>query len=164
MGLELDPVTADGTGVLEYGVYGGFVDGIKRYRSKMERVGGWDKARGRKNKYGCNAALWGGLGKWCYGEGGGEVWEWVFGNLTREEVMWSNGNGHTLVHKLAQRCAMASLEEVCRRWDGGWGRDKDGMMPSDLAKVEGWKKGEVWLREEEERRGCKDIETDMEAV
>ena len=64
-GLDLDPVTDDGTGCLEYGVYGGFVEGCEAYKRKAEGVGFWGRVRGRRNKYGCNPALWAGLGKWC---------------------------------------------------------------------------------------------------
>ena len=155
-GLDLDPVTEDGTGCLEYGVYGGFVEGCEAYRRKAVEEGVWERVRGRRNKYGCNAALWAGLGKWCVG-GGGEVervWSWVFDNLGEREVMARNGNGHTVMHKLAQRGAGEAAKVVGRWWKGGWGRDNDGLMPSDLARAEGWKEGEIWFREEEERRGC----------
>ena len=72
-----------------------------------------------------------------------KVWGWLFENLEEDEVRVCNGNGHTIMHKRAQRRAGEAASVVGRWWRGGWGRDNDGLLPSDLAKAEGWKEGWV---------------------
>jgi len=59
------------------------------------------------------------------------------------DLTFANNNGHSIVHKLAQRNNEMLIDELLSKWQGSlsgknFGRDSEGMRPSDLASSDGF--------------------------
>ncbi|GMH72058.1 hypothetical protein TrLO_g6962 [Triparma laevis f. longispina] len=142
-GIEWEARTEDGSCTADYAAYSNNLSGL----IFLEKIGSLKTEE--RNVYGCNLVHW-----WCLG--GND-------NLDVLEYLWKvdfrlfgeeNYNGHTVVHKLAQRRNLKGLVWVLGREPKvEWGEDEGGLWASDLARLEGWGEGERLLKVEEEERG-----------
>lgn len=142
----LEDRTADGTTAVGWAAWQGQQDILEylhdRHDADMLTV----------NKFGCNALLWA-----AQGTATPETMEWLV-RVARCPVTHTNGNGHGVLHKAAQRNrpdiaawfqefvwklliddddTSESTETVPQRLWLLWGPDKEGCTPSDLAGIEG---------------------------
>ncbi|CAK0827107.1 unnamed protein product [Prorocentrum cordatum] len=135
-GVQADALTRDGTSAFCWAAWQGHLGCLQ-----------WLAAHGcdvhSTNSYGCNAALWA-----AQGPGGVEICSFLFSQSC--DFAQINANGHSALHKAAQR----GKHEVCR-WllRGGGGLtprhaapDEEGQRPSDLAAAEGHQSLAAWLR------------------
>lgn len=98
------------------------------------------------NKFGCNALLWA-----AQGTAGPVTMEWLV-QVAKCPLTHTNGNGHGILHKAAQRnrpdiaawfqtyvstMLVDALEATCRDLLFLLGPDREGCTPSDLAGIEG---------------------------
>ena len=102
------------------------------------------------NSFGCNATLWA-----AQGEGGLETMKWLCDDVGCD-VMRINENGHSIMHKSAQRGKQGVIEWVLDRTKGKLyeaikliGPDLEQHCPSDLAGMEGHAELAEWLSEKE---------------
>ena len=102
------------------------------------------------NSFGCNAVLWS-----AQGAGTGAILAWL-----REcgvEFRLLNSNGHSALHKAAQRGCRETVEWLADAFlcdnhaDGSLfvGPDAEGNCPSDLCGMEGHEKLAIWIAERE---------------
>ena len=101
------------------------------------------------NSFGCNATLWA-----AQGEGGLEILKWLRDVGCHMRI---NGNGHSVLHKSAQRGKREVIEWVLSKIDNHRcceiinliGPDQEEHCPSDLAGMEGHADLAEWLAERE---------------
>ena len=146
--VQFERPTEDGTIPICFGVYSGWVEGVKLYNDTICPSGfEWYNVC---NKYGCNAVLWSGMADSSSG-----MIEYLYELLPKRDI-WAckNENDLTVVHKLAQNGNLESIKYICAKDEGLiWGRDLEGHLASELAGIEGKEETKRWLQKEEERRG-----------
>jgi len=102
------------------------------------------------NSFGCNATLWA-----AQGEGELEAMKWLCDDIGCDFTR-INENGHSILHKSAQRGKRAVIQWVLERMKGQThkafeliGPDLERHCPSDLAGMEGHAELAEWLSDEE---------------
>mmetsp|Transcript_98746 Transcript_98746/g.226904 ORF Transcript_98746/g.226904 Transcript_98746/m.226904 type:complete len:524 (+) Transcript_98746:47-1618(+) len=155
-GCHKDQGTTDGTTALHWAAWQGQLDMIRWLASEE---GGACSVR-RKNSYGCDAAMW-----CCQGVGGVACCE-----LLRSlglDFTATNSNNHSVLHKAAQRGNWPIVRWILARCsqreeftglgnmgsvEPGWlsaaalfGKDSEGLRPSQLAASEGHHELSTWL-------------------
>jgi len=128
---EIDAMTADGTTAFCWATWGGYIDVMKVLQS-----GGCDVTA--TNTFGCNALLW-------FSQSPNSTTIECLAYLVDElkfDLRTKNANGHTLIHKCAQRGNLELIEHVTtcymeRLSSENFGGDSENMRPSDLAKADG---------------------------
>ena len=146
--VEVDAATQDGTTAFHWAAW--------QAHERVLRILVQAKANVKHlNSYGCNAALWA-----AQGEGTAQTMEWL--ESVGCPTFLVNNAGHGVLHKAAQRGRKDVCEwfwdrllENCSQTDSEHctleliGPDNDGLMPSDLAGMEGHEDLALFLVEKE---------------
>ena len=135
-GASVDAKTIDGTTAFCWASWQGHLDVMQYLHARGSDVHA-------SNSFGCNAILWA-----AQGVGGLDVMRWL--HSIRCDIFQVNANGHSVVHKSAQRGNRKVIEWMCsshkRRSVSLIGPDQEGCRPSDLARMEGHSELAGWLR------------------
>ena len=140
---NIEASTVDGTTAFCWASWQGHLEIMKYLHSRGCNINAI-------NSFGCNATLWA-----AQGEGGLETMKWLCDNVGCD-VLRINENGHSIMHKSAQRGKQGVIEWVLDRAEGKLyeaikliGPDLEQHCPSDLAGMEGHAKLAEWLSEKE---------------
>ena len=140
---DIEASTVDGTTAFCWGAWQGHLEVMQYLHSRGCNVNAI-------NSFGCNATLWA-----AQGEGGLETMKWLCDDVGCD-VMRINENGHSIMHKSAQRGKQGVIEWVLDRTKGKLyeaikllGPDLEQHCPSDLAGMEGHAELAEWLSEKE---------------
>ena len=128
--VDIDASTADGTTAFCWAAWGGHLDVMKLLHAK-----GCDPFA--TNSFGCNALLW-------FSQSPNtttECFEWLVDDL-KFDLASKNRNSHTIIHKCAQRGNSEIIQLIMSNYREKlkpvhFGRDTDGMKPSELASADG---------------------------
>ena len=140
---NIEASTVDGTTAFCWASWQGHLEVMKYLHSRGCNINAI-------NSFGCNATLWA-----AQGEGGLETMKWLCDDVGCD-VMRINENGHSVMHKSAQRGKQGVIEWVLNHTDGKLhetikliGPDLEQHCPSDLAGMEGHAELAEWLSEKE---------------
>lgn len=145
--LGKDDATDDGTTAFHWAAWQGRAD-VLAWLAGDEGGGPCDVRR--KNAYGCDAALW-----CAQGSGGVATCEAL--ERLGVDFQGRNENGHTALHKAAQRGKADVVRWLLEKWEREgavdperhFGEDVDGLTPAQLASTEGHAALAEELRERE---------------
>ena len=140
---NIEAATVDGTTAFCWASWQGHLEVMRYLQSRGCDVNAI-------NSFGCNATLWS-----AQGEGGLETMKWLCDGVGCD-FMRINENGHSILHKAAQRGKQKVVEWVLGRTEGKSheaikliGPDLEQHCPSDLAGMEGHVELAEWLSEKE---------------